>query len=386
MKNRWTCLIVCVLLLFGGPISRAGDMEIDIDAGIIRFESPGYINISARLPLKDGTLLITVIRGDDTQKNEQASYTTTLFRLSAEGRVLWARTLGEEDGHLRLRLLCETDDGSVLAVAEHSVSQVTQYRQFQGFSIEDGSLLWSGDKEEVQKGVSETILPLNEGYLRETIYNADRHTEPRYYELYTADRTALWKVDEAQTVRTLHEVLTTPKGTLLLGKNLAEDIQGYRACAALVDDAGQVVWKREYGELGNSFFRRGAVSSTGELAAIALVGGMGEERKHLLVSMDADSGELRRLAAFSTEDLYVPILASSGSGWVVGGTSSYGESAPYLRFVEIDAKGNITRLWDTSYEGEQVFSPCFFNWNNALWVNVTIHLSDSQISWLQRTR
>ncbi len=385
MKNRCVCLLICVALL--PAVACAQLMDADMDAGIIRFESQMPTDISSALPLRDGSLLVSVCEGDSWlggPASPETAQKTTLLRLSAEGGVLWKKTLSAKRGAIVLSWLCEAGDGSVLGLARHSIDQREQYKQLLRFSVQDGSVIWSGDEMEAQEEVSERAYPAGQGYLWETILDSRRSTEPRYYELRAADGTPRWKVDQTQSVSVLAAVVATPEGTLLLGKAWAKDIEDDRACAALVDDAGKVVWKKDYRELGSSFFRCGAVSPRGELAAIALVGKVGETRKYALVTLAADSGELHR-SAFASEGIDQPWIISSGAGWLLSGGGGK-ELAPALRFIQTDMEGNELQAWDMLLDADTLYGTRVFAWNGELWADLLIGKGDVRSALLRRVQ
>ncbi len=394
MRKHWICLLLAVALLPCASLAQAP--EVDMDAGVIRYESKASVSITSVLPLQDGTLLITVSGGDalpkgpvapvedeDSAPFPEVARKVALLRIAADGQVLWEQSFGESEGSLGLRLLCEAEDGTVLALAELSIRQRTQYQQLQRFSIQDGTLIGRGEKLTGREDIRENAYPIGGGYLWTTIHNSGTTTVPRYYALSDTDNNYRWTVDQAQTVLVLEQALSLPNGTLLLGKGWPDGLNDYRACAALVDGEGNVVWQKDYVELGPSSFLHCAVSPSGKLAALALVGSVGESRQYVLVVIDADSGVLRTCAAFPAKDVRLSEIASCGDGWLIAGECNQ-QRAPTLRFIQADADGTLQKTWDESFDAEAVYSPKLFTWNSALWGEIKMETEDSQVAWLQR--
>ncbi len=394
MRRIWIFLLIIAALLPCAAVAQTSDLDIDMDAGRISYQSRASATLSSALPLKDGTLLLVLREGDAVPDGPVApdsdipfpevARKVTLLRIADDGSLLWTQTFGEAEGSVGLLPLCEAADGSVLALADHSVEQKLQYRQLRRFSMQDGSLIWSGDKQAAQEDTGERAYPVGDGYLWETIHDRGRSTTPRYYALHAADGTQRWQVDDTRTVPVLHTALTAPQGTLLMGNAWSDVAKDYNFCAALVDATGNVVWRKVYAELGASTFMCGAVSPTGQLAAVALVGSIDGPRQDVLVTLDAATGDLRAGDSWPAKDILPPTMIASGDGWLICAARRDDGKQPGFRFYTADANGKVTKEGDTSFAADYVLGPRLLTWSGALWMDYELRRPDAQICQLQR--
>ncbi|MCL2811253.1 MAG: DUF1218 domain-containing protein [Clostridia bacterium] len=367
MQKRLLCLFVALIMLFAATSASA--MSVDRESGAIRFECDGVFGIASIFPLKNGNMILSFytpggingepVYGENTRK-------VWLLCVTPDGSVLWEHTFGEEQGTSRLDLLCEGEDGSVLGFLGHSANQVMQYTQLQRYCIQDGSLLWAGEKTTLPEDDPESYyasffpsyFPAGNGYL----LKADT------YQMYNVDDSLRWQVEayELGGLAVLRNVFETPYGTVLLDN---------RTRAALVNDDGQVVWKRTYSELAYSSFTNGTVSPTGEVAMLGLMHKAAGGLISILAAINPEDGEMRWHTEFDGGNFRYGNFISTGDGWLVTGDDIAGTDSA-VGFHEVDAQGNFLEAWSITFPNDILCMSDVFAWNDELWSEITIEQGD----------